>query len=67
MHSTFLLAEGPAGRWVAFGSFNLTRTSRWLNHEIFAVSRDPQLFDAFADRWEEMTAEMRANRATGAP
>ena len=57
MHNKFLLADGPQGSWLAFGSFNLTRSSRWLNHEILAVTEDSGLFDAFARRWEEMVAE----------
>jgi hypothetical protein len=57
MHSKTLLAEGPAGRWVAFGSYNLTRTSRWLNNELLVVSRDAGLCDAFGGRWEQILAE----------
>ncbi|WP_157218193.1 phospholipase D-like domain-containing protein [Flavisphingomonas formosensis] len=63
MHSKFLLADGPDGRWTGFGSLNLTLTSRWLNHEIFAVSRDAALFDAFAGRWDEMLAEQAGGYA----
>lgn len=57
MHSKFMLADGPDGRWLAFGSFNLTRTSRWLNHEILMVTTDEALFDAFSRRWDEMKSE----------
>lgn len=60
MHNKFLLAEGPAGRWAAFGSLNLTAKSRWLNQEILVVSEDEGLFDAFAQRWDEMKAELAA-------
>jgi hypothetical protein len=60
MHNKFLLAETPEGRWAAFGSFNLTRTSRWLNSELLMVSEDDAVFDAFADRWDAMKAEMAA-------
>ncbi|WP_022684305.1 phospholipase D-like domain-containing protein [Sphingobium bisphenolivorans] len=56
MHSKFLLAEGPGERWAAFGSFNLTLTSRWLNNELLAISKDEALFDAFARRWDAMQA-----------
>ena len=58
MHNKFLLAETPEGRWAAFGSFNLTRTSRWLNTELLIVSEDDAVFDAFAGRWDVMKAEM---------
>jgi phosphatidylserine/phosphatidylglycerophosphate/cardiolipin synthase-like enzyme len=57
MHNKFLLAETPQGRWVAFGSFNLTRTSRWLNTELLLTSEDDHVFEAFATRWEKMRAE----------
>jgi len=59
MHSKFILAETPGERWLGFGSLNLTLTSRWLNHEIFAVARDAALFDCFSRRWDQMRAEMR--------
>jgi hypothetical protein len=65
MHNKFLLAETPEGRWSAFGSFNLTRTSRWLNTELLLVSEDDAVFDAFAGRWDAMKAEM-AGRADSA-
>jgi phosphatidylserine/phosphatidylglycerophosphate/cardiolipin synthase-like enzyme len=58
MHNKFLLAETPQGRWAAFGSFNLTRTSRWLNTELLLVSEDDAVFDAFAARWDAIKAEM---------
>ncbi|WP_205412278.1 phospholipase D-like domain-containing protein [Sphingomonas crusticola] len=58
MHNKFVLAESPEGRWSAFGSFNLTRTSRWLNSELLMVSEDDHVFDAFAGRWDAMKSEM---------
>lgn len=58
MHNKFMLAETPEGRWSAFGSFNLTRTSRWLNTELLLVSEDDAVFDAFSGRWDAMKAEM---------
>jgi phosphatidylserine/phosphatidylglycerophosphate/cardiolipin synthase-like enzyme len=61
MHNKFMLLEGRARRSVLFGSFNLTRTSRWLNHEILLHSYDPDLFSAFASRWDEMKAEVAAH------
>ena len=62
MHNKFVLAETPHGRWAAFGSFNLTRTSRWLNTELLVVSEDDAVFDAFAGRWDAMKAEMAEHR-----
>jgi phosphatidylserine/phosphatidylglycerophosphate/cardiolipin synthase-like enzyme len=60
MHNKFMLLEGTTRRSVLFGSFNLTRTSSWLNHEILLQSKDPDLFSAFARRWDEMKAETAA-------
>jgi phosphatidylserine/phosphatidylglycerophosphate/cardiolipin synthase-like enzyme len=58
MHNKFILAETPEGRWSAFGSLNLTRTSRWLNTELLMTSEDDSVFDAFAGRWDVMQAEI---------
>jgi hypothetical protein len=60
MHNKFALLEGNGKCSVLFGSLNLTRTSRWLNHEILLQSTDRDLVSAFADRWAEMTAEVSA-------
>jgi phosphatidylserine/phosphatidylglycerophosphate/cardiolipin synthase-like enzyme len=60
MHNKFMLLEERAKRSVLFGSFNLTRTSKWLNHEILLQSHDPDLFSLFASRWNEMIAEAAA-------
>lgn len=56
MHAKFILAEGPEVRWCAFGSFNLTLTSRWLNHELLMFSSDAQLWRQLAQRWNEILA-----------
>jgi hypothetical protein len=64
MHNKFLLAETPEGRWSAFGSFNLTRTSRWLNTELLMVSEEDAVFEAFAGRWDAMKSEMAARMET---
>lgn len=61
MHNKFMLLEGGDKRSVLFGSFNLTRTSKWLNHEILLESHDPDLFSDFASRWDEMMAEAAAH------
>ena len=57
MHAKFMLAEGPMDRWVAFGSYNLTRTSRWLNQEMLAFSSDPNLWWSLDARWAEMMSD----------
>jgi hypothetical protein len=54
MHAKFILAELPKARWCAFGSYNLTLTSRWLNHELLVFSTDPRLWDSFDWRWQEI-------------
>ncbi len=51
MHLKFALMESGTQRRVAFGSFNWTAPSFWLNHEIAVISDDPELFDSFAGRW----------------
>jgi phosphatidylserine/phosphatidylglycerophosphate/cardiolipin synthase-like enzyme len=52
MHNKFVLIEKNNHRWVVFGSYNWTTRSFWLNHEICAISADPELFNAFSQRWE---------------
>ena len=61
MHNKFVLADEGRRRWVAFGSFNWTTRSFWLNREICAVSEDEALVQAFADRWQAL------DRRAGAP
>jgi phosphatidylserine/phosphatidylglycerophosphate/cardiolipin synthase-like enzyme len=50
MHLKFVLVEDNEQVWSIFGSFNWTKPSFWLNHEIAAISSDPLLFKAFAER-----------------
>jgi phosphatidylserine/phosphatidylglycerophosphate/cardiolipin synthase-like enzyme len=64
MHCKFVLAqdrrEGGGGglrRWVAFGSYNFTLTSRWLNQELLMFSDDRGLWSAFDVRWGEIMGE----------
>jgi phosphatidylserine/phosphatidylglycerophosphate/cardiolipin synthase-like enzyme len=57
MHNKFLLAEDGTSRSVAFGSFNWTTRSFWLNREICVISRDPELFRTFEERWEKAHRE----------
>jgi phosphatidylserine/phosphatidylglycerophosphate/cardiolipin synthase-like enzyme len=54
MHSKFMLAESDCVRWASFGSYNLTLSSRWLNHELLMFSENPDLWDALDRRWKEM-------------
>jgi len=57
MHAKFILAEDGTRRWSAFGSYNLSRTSRWLNQELLMFSDDLQLWDTLDRRWAEIIAE----------
>jgi phosphatidylserine/phosphatidylglycerophosphate/cardiolipin synthase-like enzyme len=57
MHAKFILAEDDGRRWSAFGSYNLSRTSRWLNQELLMFSDDPHLWEALDRRWGEIMAE----------
>ena len=56
MHSKFMLAECGDERWASFGSYNLTLTSRWLNHELLMFSSCPELWDQLDERWNEIEA-----------
>jgi len=56
MHDKFVLLRRGEERWTAFGSFNWTTRSWWLNHEIGAISTAESLCDAFAVRWQELKA-----------
>jgi phosphatidylserine/phosphatidylglycerophosphate/cardiolipin synthase-like enzyme len=67
MHNKFMLLEGADHRSVLFGSFNFTRTSRWLNHEVLMLSENSELFDAFEQRFENMMAEVAALSIRQAP
>ena len=50
MHLKFVLIEDNQQAWSIFGSFNWTKPSFWLNHEIAAISSNPLLFKTFAER-----------------
>ena len=54
MHLKFVLLEDKCKAWSIFGSFNWTKPSFWLNHEIAVISSNPSLFKAFSDRWEAL-------------
>jgi phosphatidylserine/phosphatidylglycerophosphate/cardiolipin synthase-like enzyme len=60
MHCKFLLAQSEQLRWSAFGSYNFTRTSRWLNYELLMLSSDIGLWRTFDRRWTELVAATRA-------
>jgi phosphatidylserine/phosphatidylglycerophosphate/cardiolipin synthase-like enzyme len=60
MHNKFILLETERETSVLFGSLNLTRTSRWLNHEVLLKCSDTDLVAAFFTRWHDIQAEMRA-------
>jgi hypothetical protein len=57
MHNKFLLAEDGDRRWSAFGSYNFTRTSRWLNGELLVFAEDAALWTALERRWTDLLAE----------
>jgi phosphatidylserine/phosphatidylglycerophosphate/cardiolipin synthase-like enzyme len=59
MHNKFILLGTEKEASVLFGSFNLTRTSRWLNHEVLLKSSDPEIVAAFSERWYDMQKEMQ--------
>jgi hypothetical protein len=63
MHCKFVLADGVRP-WVAFGSYNFTLTSRWLNQEVLAFSDDPDLWASFDNRWDELMAQPALGRAS---
>jgi phosphatidylserine/phosphatidylglycerophosphate/cardiolipin synthase-like enzyme len=57
MHLKFVLVEDNGKAWSIFGSFNWTKPSFRLNHEIAAISSDTALFQAFARRWDVLRNE----------
>ena len=61
----FGLVESGSRRAVVFGSFNWTEPSRRLNREIGVIARDSSLFDAFAARWQNLSAAASDHLAPG--
>ena len=57
MHAKFILADDGSRRWSAFGSYNLTLTSRRLNQELLAISTDKDLWGQLDSRWRAIMAE----------
>lgn len=64
MHAKFILADNHGQRWSAFGSYNLTLTSRWLNHELLMFSSDMQLWRQLSRQWNEILAFSTCSTAT---
>jgi phosphatidylserine/phosphatidylglycerophosphate/cardiolipin synthase-like enzyme len=54
MHLKFVLIDDGRKVWSIFGSFNWTKPSFWLNHEIAVISSNPSLFKAFSERWDAL-------------
>jgi phosphatidylserine/phosphatidylglycerophosphate/cardiolipin synthase-like enzyme len=57
MHNKFALVESGDERSLIFGSFNWSEPSRRLNREIGVITPDPELFAAFASRWDQLWRE----------
>ncbi|SEI45298.1 Phosphatidylserine/phosphatidylglycerophosphate/cardiolipin synthase [Nitrosomonas eutropha] len=57
MHLKFVLVEDGNCAWSIFGSFNWTKPSFWLNHEIAAISSNPAIFESFARCWDRLKSE----------
>ncbi|WP_240141514.1 phospholipase D-like domain-containing protein [Nitrosomonas sp. HPC101] len=65
MHLKFALIEKDGCAWSIFGSFNWTKPSFWLNHEIAAISSNPVIFESLADCWSKL--EKRSARPASDP
>lgn len=57
MHLKFVLIEEGDRAWSIFGSFNWTKPSFWLNHEIAAISSNPVIFESLARCWDMLKNE----------
>lgn len=64
MHLKFVLVEERHQNWSIFGSFNWTKPSFWLNHEIIAISNNAYIFNAFSDRWRMLANEKATTPVT---
>lgn len=51
MHLKFVLLESPERRAAVVGSFNWTKPSFHLNHELALISEAPALFQSLDERW----------------
>jgi phosphatidylserine/phosphatidylglycerophosphate/cardiolipin synthase-like enzyme len=56
MHNKFALIETSSLKTAIFGSFNWSEPSYRFNREIGVTTEDPPLFEAFADRWDRLSA-----------
>jgi phosphatidylserine/phosphatidylglycerophosphate/cardiolipin synthase-like enzyme len=63
MHNKFALVESEIGNRVIFGSFNWSRPSQRYNQEIGVIADDPELFSAFAGRWDVLADQVRKHDA----
>lgn len=61
MHNKFVLIENETECWTLFGSCNWTSRSRWLNHEIGAITSNHGLFETFSQRWKTLVTECNVN------
>jgi phosphatidylserine/phosphatidylglycerophosphate/cardiolipin synthase-like enzyme len=57
MHNKFVLIQESGQNRVIFGSLNWTERSFRFNHEIGAICTSPDVFAAFAQRWELLEAQ----------
>ena len=58
MHNKFVLVETSSRKVTIFGSFNWSEPSYRFNREIGVSTEDPLLFGAFAERWDQLAAEV---------
>jgi phosphatidylserine/phosphatidylglycerophosphate/cardiolipin synthase-like enzyme len=56
MHDKFALIESSNQKSTIFGSFNWSEPSYRFNREIGVETEDPLLFQAFAERWDQLAA-----------
>jgi phosphatidylserine/phosphatidylglycerophosphate/cardiolipin synthase-like enzyme len=56
MHDKFALVESSKQKSTIFGSFNWSEPSYRFNREIAVATEDPLLFQAFAERWDQLAA-----------
>ena len=58
MHLKFVLVENGDQAWSIFGSFNWTKPSFWLNHEIIVITSNPSIFSQFTNCWNMLKNEV---------
>ncbi|MDY6821030.1 MAG: phospholipase D-like domain-containing protein [Deferribacterota bacterium] len=62
MHNKFIIIEKKNEQFVGFGSLNLSNRSIYENHEIFAVTNNDTMVEAFKKRWYEIYYEIINNK-----